>query len=201
MKRSASGSDADYEGFVERLKVAVEIAGSVSALARQAGLSQPGLRRYLFGGDPSRRALRAIASGAGVSEDWLFSGNAPICAAGSRLAARAGKVAQDLAALGKPHPRWVTIVLQSSQARSEAGASAAPDPALIGELVMQLGVAATECSKHQSCLDSRLLERAVAATFDEMRADLMRRSRLPAANVLSAVLQAHLYRLGADLEE
>ncbi len=51
-------------------------AGSTTALARQAGISQSGIRRYFRGGDPSRRHLIAIANAAGVSVEWLATGEA-----------------------------------------------------------------------------------------------------------------------------
>lgn len=50
-------------------------AGSVSALARKAGISQSGIRRYFAGGEPTRPHLVAIASAAEVSLIWLATGS------------------------------------------------------------------------------------------------------------------------------
>ncbi len=48
--------------------------GSVSALARKAGISQGGIRRYGSGGEPTRPHLLALADAAGVSLSWLATG-------------------------------------------------------------------------------------------------------------------------------
>lgn len=61
-------------GFIERMKSLAEKIGSVNALARAAGLSQSGIRRYFDGGEPSRPQLIAIARAGGVSISWLVSG-------------------------------------------------------------------------------------------------------------------------------
>lgn len=69
--------------FVTRLQAVAELVGSVNALAKRAGLSQTGLRGYLFGSEPTRPALYAIADAAGVARSWLFNGDAPMFSAGS----------------------------------------------------------------------------------------------------------------------
>ena len=51
--------------------------GSVSALAKAAGISQSGIRRYFSGGEPSRPQLIALAKAAGVSVAWLATGDEP----------------------------------------------------------------------------------------------------------------------------
>jgi phage repressor protein C with HTH and peptisase S24 domain len=62
------------EEFVDRLRHLISIAGSASALAKSAGLSQSGFHRYLSGGEPSRRALVALAIAADVDLNWLATG-------------------------------------------------------------------------------------------------------------------------------
>lgn len=63
-----------HDGFAERLRSLADDRGSVSALAKAAGISQSGLQRYLNGGEPSRKALIAIALACNVSLDWLAMG-------------------------------------------------------------------------------------------------------------------------------
>lgn len=63
--------------FIERMKLCAERVGSVSALARAAGISQSGIRRYFSGGEPSRPQLIAIAKAADVTVAWLATGKEP----------------------------------------------------------------------------------------------------------------------------
>lgn len=72
-----SGSDVEPESdtaFIERLRDIASIAGSVSALAKAAGISQGGLQRYLKGGEPTRRVLISLAECSGVNLVWLMTG-------------------------------------------------------------------------------------------------------------------------------
>lgn len=62
------------DNFISRLRKCAEIVGSANALSRAAGVSQSGLSRYFEGGEPSRPILIAIAKAAGVSLDWLATG-------------------------------------------------------------------------------------------------------------------------------
>ena len=71
------GSNPD-QAFIERLKKCVEIVGSENALAKLAGISQSGIRRYFSGGEPTRTKLNAIAQAAGVSVEWLATGQGPM---------------------------------------------------------------------------------------------------------------------------
>ncbi len=74
-KPSLSGSKDEVESaFVLRMRVCAAEVGSVSALAKKAGLSQGGIRRYFSGGEPTRPQLIAIAGAAGVSVEWLATG-------------------------------------------------------------------------------------------------------------------------------
>jgi len=70
-----SAAEVERTAFVERLKAIAEMVGSVSALAKRAGLSQAGLRSYLHSSDPTRRVMAAIADAAGVSRNWLANGD------------------------------------------------------------------------------------------------------------------------------
>lgn len=72
-----SGSGVEPESdmsFIERLRDIAAIAGSVSALAKAAGMSQGGLQRYLKGGEPTRLVLISLAECTGVSLTWLMTG-------------------------------------------------------------------------------------------------------------------------------
>jgi phage repressor protein C with HTH and peptisase S24 domain len=72
-----AGSRADA-GFVERLRALIAIAGSASALAKKAGISQSGLHRYLSGGEPTRKVLIALAEAGGVDVAWLTGGRGSV---------------------------------------------------------------------------------------------------------------------------
>ncbi|GEK71558.1 MULTISPECIES: XRE family transcriptional regulator [Halomonas] len=60
--------------FIARMEFCARSVGSVSALAKAAGISQSGIRRYFTGGEPSRPQLIAIAKAAGVGVAWLAVG-------------------------------------------------------------------------------------------------------------------------------
>lgn len=65
---------AESDEFTLRLKTLVAAEGSVSALAKKAGISHSGLLRYLAGGDPSRKVLVALSQAANVDLTWLATG-------------------------------------------------------------------------------------------------------------------------------
>jgi phage repressor protein C with HTH and peptisase S24 domain len=72
---SGSGGEPESDtAFIERLREIASIAGSVSALAKAAGISQGGLQRYLKGGEPTRRVLISLAECSGVNLAWLMTG-------------------------------------------------------------------------------------------------------------------------------
>lgn len=60
--------------FISRMEFLAQKAGSVNALAKKAGLSQGGIRRYFSGGEPSRPQLVALAKAGDVSVSWLICG-------------------------------------------------------------------------------------------------------------------------------
>ncbi|MBW7959861.1 MAG: helix-turn-helix transcriptional regulator [Candidatus Promineofilum sp.] len=81
-EREHSGSNAkpewaDWE-FHDRLRYLLTKEKSTSAFARKAGLSQSGLHRIEVGGEPTLKTLLAIARAAGVSIQWLASGEGPM---------------------------------------------------------------------------------------------------------------------------
>lgn len=61
-------------GFVERLVLLTERAGSKAALARSAGVRPTTLQAWFTGADPATSHLAAVAFAAGVSLDWLVNG-------------------------------------------------------------------------------------------------------------------------------
>lgn len=72
---SGSGGEPESDkAFIERLRELASIAGSASALAKAAGISQGGLQRYLKGGEPTRPVLISLAKCTGVSLPWLMTG-------------------------------------------------------------------------------------------------------------------------------
>lgn len=89
---SASGKEAERDDlFISRLRELADGAGSVNALSKAAGVSQSGLQRYLNGGEPSRKAVVAIAKAGGVSVEWLATGE------GERDYGQAGEDADEFA--------------------------------------------------------------------------------------------------------
>jgi DNA-binding phage protein len=71
-----SGSSIELENnFIARMELCAEKIGSVSALAKKAGISQSGIRRYFSGGEPTRPHLAALAAAANVRLEWLATGN------------------------------------------------------------------------------------------------------------------------------
>jgi len=70
----SGGKDGKDGAFIGRLRELASKVGSANALAKAAGISQSGIQRYLNGGEPSRKALVAIATAGGVSIDWLATG-------------------------------------------------------------------------------------------------------------------------------
>lgn len=86
------GADAgERSAFVRRLQAAADLVGSVNALAKRAGVSQAGLRGYLFGSEPTRRILNVVADAAGVSRSWLYNGDGEMLSAGSPILNEASK--------------------------------------------------------------------------------------------------------------
>lgn len=60
--------------FAARLRQAAEAVDGQSELARRAGMSLSGLRRYLAGGEPTLSKLVALARAANVDITWLATG-------------------------------------------------------------------------------------------------------------------------------
>ena len=71
-----SSSSIELENnFIARMELCADKIGSVSALAKKAGISQSGIRRYFSGGEPTRPHLVALAAAANVRLEWLATGN------------------------------------------------------------------------------------------------------------------------------
>lgn len=76
---SSSGSEPEsLSGFHERLNSILKSEQSKSALAVRAGISQSGFHRIVHGGEPGLKNLVAIANAAGVSLEWLATGQTPL---------------------------------------------------------------------------------------------------------------------------
>lgn len=74
VERPVTSPSGEGDEFTLRLKQLVALEGSVSALAKKAGISHSGLLRYLAGGDPSRKVLIALSQAANVDLTWLATG-------------------------------------------------------------------------------------------------------------------------------
>lgn len=69
-----SAYQPDDEAFAQRLRFAIDQAGSIAALAKRIDMSPSGVQRYLAGGQPTRRVLIAIADSMNISLLWLMTG-------------------------------------------------------------------------------------------------------------------------------
>lgn len=64
--------------FVARMEFCASVLGSVAALARTAGISQSGIRKYYLGAEPTRPVLIALARATGISLLWLVDGRGSV---------------------------------------------------------------------------------------------------------------------------
>ncbi|MGG6296287.1 helix-turn-helix domain-containing protein [Leptolyngbya sp. AN02str] len=63
------------EGFVSRLKLLIAQFGSARAFARECSVSESAIRKWKDGiSEPTRDKLIAMADAAGVSVEWLATG-------------------------------------------------------------------------------------------------------------------------------
>lgn len=66
------------ESFIGRLRIIVNQVGSIAALAKKTGISSRQISFYLAGtNNPSSERLTAMATAAGVSVQWLMTGEEP----------------------------------------------------------------------------------------------------------------------------
>jgi phage repressor protein C with HTH and peptisase S24 domain len=77
-KSAADGSAEDYGSFVGRLRMLVNRAGSVLALARDAKVSDSSIHLWLDGSEPSREKLVRLAQASNVTVEWLAAGRGPM---------------------------------------------------------------------------------------------------------------------------
>lgn len=74
-KTDNNGHKPDVEGFSERMRSLMAEQKSVNSFAKSAGVTEGAIRNYLRGGvKPSQKVLEAIARTAGVSVNWLATG-------------------------------------------------------------------------------------------------------------------------------
>lgn len=75
---TVGGSSA--KSFADRLRILIDRAGSVLALAQAAGVSDSSVHLWLRGSEPSREKLVKLATAANVSIEWLAAGRGPMAA-------------------------------------------------------------------------------------------------------------------------
>jgi len=109
---SSEGEAESDSAFIERLREMASMAGSVTALARAAGISQGGLQRYLKGGEPTRRVLISLARSCEVNLLWLMTGE------GEKFTTPQPKAAKDKA----PEDIYAYIPLYDARCSSGHGA-------------------------------------------------------------------------------
>ncbi|UTW12962.1 helix-turn-helix domain-containing protein [Marinobacterium rhizophilum] len=72
-------TDSESDGFEIRIAELITLAGSVSKLARMAGISESVVRKWRDGkSDPSRLNLVALSEATGVAIAWLTKGEGPM---------------------------------------------------------------------------------------------------------------------------
>jgi hypothetical protein len=74
----AEDSEQEEDTFRGRLRMLALRVGSVTALAKAAGVPQSTIRRYFDKSDPPLSALPKLARAGGVSLAWLITGEGPI---------------------------------------------------------------------------------------------------------------------------
>lgn len=67
--------NSNAEGLADRIRKCAEIVGSGDELSRISGIPRRTLENYLTGREPQASRLAAIAKAAGVSLDWLVTGD------------------------------------------------------------------------------------------------------------------------------
>lgn len=70
----STSEETSNVGFIQRLHVLANEVGTMYALAKKAGVSQSGMRKYFHGSEPTRAVLVAIADATGASIEWLATG-------------------------------------------------------------------------------------------------------------------------------
>lgn len=74
--RNSYGDELERQKFADRLKSLIPSRGE-RAFSAKAGISTSGLRGALKNGNPGREMMIAIARAAGVSLEWLATGEGP----------------------------------------------------------------------------------------------------------------------------
>lgn len=75
---SSSTTEPEREHFHARLQQLLPLFRSVRAFASASGVSQTGLQRLINGGEPTLSTLVSLARAAGVSVEWLATGEGPM---------------------------------------------------------------------------------------------------------------------------
>lgn len=121
-----SGAEDPYQlGLSARLRQCVELVGSGSELARRAGISRGVLERYLTGRNELKaQRLVTIAQAAGVSVEWLASGQGAMLPKDAQTATTLGAAVD---------PILMKVVSKTVRAAHEAEGIALPVDALISE--------------------------------------------------------------------
>jgi hypothetical protein len=78
MNSEPEDSEQEEGAFGGRLRMLALRVGSVTALAKSAGIPQSTIRRYFDKSDPPLSALPKLARAGGVSLAWLITGEGPI---------------------------------------------------------------------------------------------------------------------------
>lgn len=101
-------SDMDAR-FIQRLRAIIG-DDSVSAFARRCGLTESAIRAYFSGKRPTMQNLAAMANAAGVTIDWLATGQG-VRTRSELLALQRGQAADGLLPPDHPHARrWAKLI-------------------------------------------------------------------------------------------
>ncbi|MBB4287408.1 helix-turn-helix domain-containing protein [Roseospira goensis] len=166
-------------GFHARLNLILADEKSSTAFARRAGLSQSGFRRIEKGGEPGLQSLLSIAQAAGVSIEWLATGEGPMRRDPAPAQGQAQERAQD-------QPRGQAATDAATAPPESRPAPPAP-PALDGRLLGMCfeGIKRTYKEANARIDDrsagimaARLYEDVLAATADDPDPEPARRAAL-----------------------
>lgn len=118
--------------LIERLRQAVSIAGSRTALSAKTGIAKRTLGYLLAGQDAKLAQLRSIADGVGVRLEWLATGQGPMRPAGLGFEEEGAAFS-----VGQAHePPAGGVLIPRYEARASAGVGTPLDPGWVSEKVL-----------------------------------------------------------------
>lgn len=128
---SCSADEPEKGDFHSRLQELLQLFKSARAFAAASGVSQTGLQRLINGGEPTLSTLVALAKAAGVSVEWLATGEGAMKkgadAAEVAIGLRAADSCECLDTLGNPVDLGEFVFIPRYNLQAAAGYGASTD--------------------------------------------------------------------------